>query len=103
MALPKPKTDEKSSVLVNRWCLGNPAERFSGKTAIKWCPNRCPSGCSNGQTVPALGAARADDRPASAGRHANEKAMSAFAANHRRLISAFHDKVPKVIANQIRN
>jgi hypothetical protein len=53
--------------------------------------------------MPALGAPGTDDRPASTGRHANEKAMRALAADYRGLIGAFHDKTSKVIANRIAN
>jgi hypothetical protein len=55
---------------------------------------------SNGQTMPTLGAAGADHRAAPTGSHADEKAMRAFAANHRRLIGTFHGKTLEIIANQ---
>jgi hypothetical protein len=50
---------------------------------------------SNGQATPTLGAAGADYRASPTGSHTNEKAMGAFAANYRRLISTFHDKTLK--------
>jgi hypothetical protein len=54
---------------------------------------------SNGQALPTLGAASANHRAAAARRHADEKAMSALAMNRRRLIGAFHDETPEIIAN----
>jgi hypothetical protein len=50
---------------------------------------------SSSQAMPALGAAGANDRAPPKSGHTDEKAMSAFAANHRRLISTFHDKALK--------
>jgi hypothetical protein len=50
---------------------------------------------SSSQAMPALGAAGTNDRAPATSRHADEKAMSTFAANYRGLISAFHDKALK--------
>jgi hypothetical protein len=72
MAFLKQKTDEKSSVSVNRRRLENPAAPVFLRT--KWR--------SNGQAMPALGAASANHRTAPAGSHPDEKTMSAFAADY---------------------
>ena len=54
---------------------------------------------SNGQTMPSLGTTGANHGAAALGGHTDEKAMSAFTADHRRLIGAFHGKTLEVIAN----
>ena len=46
---------------------------------------------SDGQALPAFGAARVDDRPAAARFHADEKPMGAGAANFGCLVGTFHD------------
>ena len=46
---------------------------------------------SDGKTLAALGAAGLDDRTATAGLHAHQKAMRALTAGLRRLISTFHE------------
>jgi len=50
---------------------------------------------SDGQTLAAFGAARIDHGTAATGFHANEKTMSAGAANLGGLVSAFHFGNPK--------
>ena len=55
---------------------------------------------SNGQTMPSLGTAGADHGTAALGGHTDEKAMSAFTADHRRLIGAFHDMALDFVANR---
>ena len=45
---------------------------------------------SNSQTVTAFGAASTDDSAAPTGRHTNEEAVGALAADNRRLIGTFH-------------
>jgi hypothetical protein len=49
--------------------------------------------------MPTLGAAGTNHGAAATGGHTDEKAMGALAANHRRLIGAFHDKTLEVMAN----
>jgi hypothetical protein len=49
------------------------------------------AGRSDAQALAALGATRTDDCAATAGLHPHQEAMGALAANHRRLIRAFHD------------
>jgi len=50
---------------------------------------------SNGEAMATLGTAGANNCPATARFHTNSKAMRALAANNRRLVSAFHDLLPK--------
>jgi hypothetical protein len=51
--------------------------------------SRVPGG-SDAQALAALGAARADHGTTAASLHTHEEAVSALAANHRRLVCAFH-------------
>ena len=55
-------------------------------------PPRGPQNLDS-QALAALGAARIDDRTATARFHANQETVSARAARLRRLICAFHDKL----------
>ncbi len=50
---------------------------------------------SDSQTLAALGAARVDDGAATAGLHADQKAVSAGTAHFGRLVGAFHDLLTK--------
>ena len=56
---------------------------------------------SNGQTVPALGAAGTDHGATAAGGHADEKTVRAFTPDDRWLIGAFHGQTFEVDANRI--
>lgn len=47
------------------------------------------------QTLATLGAAIANHSAAATGLHANQKAVGALALDDRRLVSAFHDWIPK--------
>lgn len=83
----KLKTDEYSSVFSNRDCRG---KHWSCPSVT--LPLQTLACASGGETGTTFGAAGTDHRAAAFGSHAYQKAMSAFAANNGRLISALHDK-----------